>query len=359
MFTAFLLLTLLLAVLTLLPLVHVESWLVRILDFPRLQIVFLALAMLILELALLDLAHPAAWVLLAATAACLLYQAWWIFPYTPFKRVEVKPSADGAPGSRLRLLAVNVLTGNRNSRGLLALVRENAPDLIVTLESNAWWEDALRELEKDYPHTIKCPLENRYGMHVYSRYPLSQSSIEYLLEEDIPSIHTVVHLPCGTKVAGHFLHPRPPSPPESASSSKRDAELVIVGRSVAGNTGPVIVAGDLNDVAWSRTTRLFRKISGLLDPRVGRGMFNTFHAGHWFMRWPLDHLFHSSHFRVRRLCRLPYFGSDHFPLFSELVLVGEQASHRGPEAEAEDHAMAQDKAASEGVSASEVPKLRT
>jgi hypothetical protein len=49
-------------------------------------------------------------------------------------------------------------------------------------------------------------------------------------------------------------------------------------------------------------------------------MFNTFHAKIPFMRWPLDHVFHSNDFVLGDLQRLPAFGSDHFPVYVRLVL---------------------------------------
>ena len=128
-------------------------------------------------------------------------------------------------------------------------------------------------------------------------------------------------------------------------------------KSVAETDAPVIVTGDLNDVAWSETTRLFRKISGLIDPRVGRGMFNTFHAGYWFIRFPLDHLFHSDHFTLSKICRLPGFGSDHFALLTELVYeAGRDIQQNGLDADADDLSRAKAKADDQGVSKSDVPQ---
>jgi endonuclease/exonuclease/phosphatase (EEP) superfamily protein YafD len=92
----------------------------------------------------------------------------------------------------------------------------------------------------------------------------------------------------------------------------------MVGRAVKEANEPTLVVGDLNDVAWSDTTTLFQKISGLLDPRVGRGMYNTFDANNPLLRWPLDHVFHSNHFKLLKLKRLAAFGSDHFPVYVAL-----------------------------------------
>ena len=297
-----------------------EAWWVRSLDFPRLQLLVVSLFLLVLEAVLLDLSNLTTWILLMVVLICFVYHAWWILPYTQLFPVEVESARSSDSQPTIRILTANVLTPNRNAKTFIKLVRENAPDIIVTLESDEWWQTKLDSLVPDYPYTIKCPLDNLYGMHVYSRLPLADSQIDYLVEPDVPSIHTLVTLGSGHKIRTHFLHPAPPSPTENEASSERDAELIVVAKSVAETDTPVIVTGDLNDVAWSETTRLFRKISGLLDPRIGRGMFNTFHADYWFMRWPLDHLFHSDHFTLSKIHRLAGFGSDHFALFTELLL---------------------------------------
>ncbi|MFC4932874.1 endonuclease/exonuclease/phosphatase family protein [Massilia sp. GCM10023247] len=345
----------LILVATLLPLSKHTEWWVRDLDFPRLQIAILALLVLVAEPFLLDMSERASDVLVAITVCCLLYQAWWIFPYLRVYPNEVKSAVGSARTERIRILTANVLTPNRNTDGLIALIREHRPHVFVTLETDAWWQERLDVLEDDYRYSMKCPLDNLYGMHVYSRLPLEDEAIQFLVEDDIPSMHALVVLPSGRKVRIHFLHPAPPSPTEHDESTERDAELLVVAKSVAGLDTPVIVAGDLNDVAWSRTTRLFRKISGLLDPRVGRGMFNTFHADYWFLRWPLDHLFHSRHFTLSFIRRLPSFGSDHFPVLVELVYDRARgAEQEGLTADQEDHALAEEKIAAEPVTVDDV-----
>ena len=356
-FTIFLAATLLLAVLSLLPLWRHEAWWVRSLDFPRLQLFLISLALLVFESVWLDLSKFSTWSLFAASFFCLAYHAWWILPYTRLYPVEVVSAADTDEKRMIRIMTANVLTPNRNAGALLEMVHANEPDILITLESDSWWQSKLDALETDYPFAIKCPLDNLYGMHVYSKLVLSDSRIEFLVKPDIPSIHTLVCLPSGHNVRAHFLHPSPPSPSESWESSKRDAELVIVARSVVETDAPTIVAGDLNDVAWSATTRLFRKISDLLDPRVGRGLFNTFHADYWFLRFPLDHIFHSDHFALSRIRRLDGFGSDHFPLLTELVFeAGHRFQQNGLAEDQDDVSWAMAKADDENVDKNDVPQ---
>lgn len=94
---------------------------------------------------------------------------------------------------------------------------------------------------------------------------------------------------------------------------------------------------------WSYTTKLFQRTSGLLDPRIGRGFFNTYSVFVPFFRYPLDHVFYSEHFKLVDLKKLPKFGSDHFPVCVELQYEPAAAQQQEvPQADASDQAEAQE-----------------
>lgn len=304
---------------TVIPLIKHEYWLIRVFDFPRLQLfvsgflITISYVITFRDSGLLDI------LILVLLVSALAYQGYQILRYTPFYPRQVVRSTRQNPGSSISVMVANVLMDNRKADALIDLIRQKNPDIICTVETDDWWENKLRTIEDTYPYTSKAPLDNTYGMLLYSRFPLSATEIRYLLEDGIPSIRTQVELPSGIMVDLYCLHPKPPYPTEATQTTKRDAELLIVGKEVSDDK-PTIVMGDLNDVAWSHTTSLFQKISGLLDPRIGRGMYNSYNARNPLLRYPLDHLFHSNHFKLKHIERLPYFGSDHFPILVQLVI---------------------------------------
>jgi endonuclease/exonuclease/phosphatase (EEP) superfamily protein YafD len=300
---------------TLLPFLPSERWWIRIFDFPRLQLAVLLVPVIV---AFAIVQRP----LMAPDMLCILamvgslgYQLYQIFPYTPLARADVRQANDRDPKRSIRLLVANVLMHNRNVDHLLKMIRLHDPDLVLIIEADDWWDRQLSGLEARYSFVVRYPLQNTYGMHLFSKLDLRSPTVSFMVEEDVPSIHTAVRLRSGDWIEFHGVHPRPPK--LLRDTTKRDAELVLIGRMVRDRDRPVIIAGDFNDVAWSHTTRLFQRLSGTLDPRVGRGMFNTFHAGIPFLRWPLDNVFNGKEFALGQIKRLDHFGSDHFPIFIE------------------------------------------
>lgn len=302
-----------------LSLVKWPYWWIRMFDFPRIQLV-VAGALVLLPFAILgDWSEPVngySWLFLFLA---MVFQMRKIIPYTRFFDVEVASCpADSQHG--VKILVSNVFMENRKADQLLDLVRQYDPDLVMTLETDQWWQDQLDALRKDYPHMMACPKDNTYGMHVYSKLKLHNAQFKELVEDGVPSVHGELELRSGKRVMFHGLHPAPPSPTQNEESTERDAELLIVAKHIREHGGPTIVAGDMNDVAWSHTTRLFQKVSRLVDPRRGRGFLNTFHAKYRLIRWPLDHMFVSGDFGCVSIKRLPFMGSDHFPIYGEFVL---------------------------------------
>ncbi|WP_455595941.1 endonuclease/exonuclease/phosphatase family protein [Acinetobacter pecorum] len=294
-----------------------DQWWIRGADFPRLQILVVGFITFVLFLVL---EHPWTWfnqLLFIGLIAALAYQLKMVLPYTFVWKNQVKQVKQDQldPQRQISLIVSNVLTTNNQYHLLIEQVQTHQPDLVLTLETDQTWQNELAVIEADYPYRVAVPLDNLYGMHLYSKLKLSNTQVKFILSDEIPSIHTTVILRSGQPVRLYCLHPKPPSPTEAKDSTLRDAELLIVGDQIKDLDESCIVMGDLNDVAWSRTTRLFQRISGLLDPRVGRHYVNTFHADYPFFRWSLDHVFHSTDFALVHMERLPHVGSDHFPVF--------------------------------------------
>jgi endonuclease/exonuclease/phosphatase (EEP) superfamily protein YafD len=321
-----------------LSLLRSKAWWIRIWDFPRLQLAVLGGAALAgASILSLPDASPSGWLVLGALALAVGYQAARVWRYSPLAPLEVQRSRDGDAATKLSVAVSNVLQSNRDAEQLIAVLRGADPDLILCVETDDWWRERLDALRTTHAHTVQCPLSNTYGMLLYSRLPLHDTSVDFLIEPDIPSIQAKVRLRGGQLVWLNCVHPRPPAPGESDESLERDAELLLVGKRVCDATLPVVVCGDLNDVAWSRTTRLFQKTSGLVDPRKGRGLFSTFHARIPGLRFPLDHILHSDSFRLVHMRRLPYVGSDHFPVYAMLSFEpSAEAEQDAPSADAGD-----------------------
>lgn len=310
---------------TLLPLSRSRLWWVRSLDFPRLQIAALGAVALAACLMSRHGFRRFDSGLAGLVAASVLFQLKHFAKYTPLTRKQVlrKPAAK----ERLvRVLIANVRMRNPSADRLLAVAARRDPDLLLLLEPNQRWLQQLSPLRDRYPHQILCPLENTYGMLLFSRLPLVEPQVRFLIQDDIPSIQTRVRLPNGRLFRFYGVHPRPPvrgsadGEIELPGSAPRDAELVVLAMELHNSTQPVLVAGDFNDVAWSHTTRRFQRLSRTLDPRVGRGLFSTFHAGNRLLRFPLDHMFVSEHFALGEFAREGDIGSDHFPLYAELIM---------------------------------------
>lgn len=326
----------LLVVVALLPWLRTYRWWVRVWDFPRVQIAVALAAVAAAYVWLYGWGDGWPTAFLLALLAGLASELFHIRRFTPLWPKQALGTREPSPRHSFSLLISNVRMENTAYARFLKLVRENDPDLLLVNEPDERWARYLaHELNPRYPHRIECPLPNTYGMLLYSKFQLLNPRVRYLVEQDVPSFRATVAMPAGHTFELFTVHPQPPQ--FQRNTDTREAELLQVAREVTTTPRPSIVVGDLNDVAWSRSTNLFRNVSGLLDPRIGRGFYNTYNAFIPLFRYSLDHIFYSPAFRLIRLKKLPAFGSDHFPIIIRLTYEPTAADeHEIPDPEPEE-----------------------
>lgn len=295
-----------------------QGW-IRVLDFPRLlELITIAAVAVGCAIFLGRWRLPA----LAALLLAAGWQVWRIFPYIAIAKAEVMRADEVGgmdPRSCFSVFGLNVLQSNRDYAATIAAIDREQPDVLLLMETDEGWERSLAPVLARYPYRLLRPIDNTYGMLFATRLHVRSARMVDITDRDTPTVYAVLATPNGQTFGYVGLHPRPPLPGQN--TDRRDAK--IEGAALAIDRVrqlPAMAMGDFNDVAWSRTTQLFKNVSGFLDPRIGRGSYPTFPARYAAVGWPLDQLFVSPGFTYRSLRVLENVGSDHRPLAAALCL---------------------------------------
>lgn len=322
--------------LTLIPLVAADFWWIRVFDFLHIQLTLLTLTAIAAYFIRFDIKWVQDYVFMGILLACFVFQFGKIYPYTPLSDHEIGKSKN-TEAPQISLFTANVLQKNEEHQKVVDEMNRFDPDVVVFTETNTRWKNQIsKNLDASYAYKVEVPLENTYGMLLYSKFELIDPKVQYMVDDSIPSIHTKIKLPEGDLIQLFAIHPTPPMPQHNPSSSDRDAEMMKIAKMSLERELPVVVIGDFNDVAWSGTTSLFQSVGKLLDVRVGRGFYNTFNAKSLIMRWPLDYIYTSEEFRLKKIKLGDDTGSDHFPLFASLSFEPENAEEQEAEEPTED-----------------------
>ncbi len=317
--------------LTIFPFIAVDYWWIRIFDFPHVQLTILTFVALLTFFMRFDIKWLNDYLFVGILGACFIVQLAKIYPYTGLAAVEVANSQNVVNNRTISLYAANVLQTNKEREKLLKDFTNKNPDVLLLVETDKDWMDFITaHLPAEYAYKAEIPLNNTYGMLLYSKFKLLNPEVKFLVDKEIPSIHSKVLLPSGDTIQLYTIHPTPPMPQHNPLSTDRDSEMMKIATLSRKSKYPVIVLGDFNDVAWANTTSLFQNVGELLDMRKGRGIYNTYNAKSFLMRWPLDHIFVSAEFRVISLKLGEDINSDHFPTFAELSFEPEKAAEQEP-----------------------------
>lgn len=233
----------------------------------------------------------------------------------PFFIAQGKPLDVRRSSSDLRLLSFNLLSSNPKETEVLAMLRESDADVVLLMEVNHRWQQALAELKDRYPYQRIKSREDNFGIALFSRKPLDSVSVEMF--SGVPSIVASWHEQ-GQPVMLVGTHPVPPI--GSTESASRDSHMMGLAGYLAETTRPVIVAGDLNTTPFSAVYQDFIEQTTLRSSALGYGLSPTWGRPLWPLAIPIDHVLVSIDFEVLDFRVGGNHGSDHQVLIVDLRL---------------------------------------
>ena len=315
----FIIISTLLLIASFLPYMPLTHWFYRFFEFGKIQILILQMTALVFSFILINESDVWIRILQFLTLLSIISHLAALYKYTSFHKSVQREPCD-VSSEIITVLSANVFQENLEYAKFTALVHKYNPDIVLTMESDENWEKALSVLDQKYKYNIKVALDNTYGMHLYSKLKITKHSVHYFVADDLPSIEAKITTADNFKFTFFAVHPPPPSPTEEENSKERDGELLSIAKKIKQNSDTCVVVGDFNNVAWAKSSILFRKTSETIDGRIGRGFISSFHTKYWFLRFPIDLMFHTPDVFIDELRSLEHFGSDHFPIYAKFFI---------------------------------------
>ena len=224
-----------------------------------------------------------------------------------------------ADRTRVRVMSFNIYGLNETPGAVLDLIDSAQPDVVILIEYTSNWVPLCQGLQEDYPFRIEQPRWHGFGIALFSKYPLNDSSIFSLAPSATDSPVIVASLDMGVEpplrlAATHLL-----APMGYTRMAVRNQQIEELARQLPAGNVPTVLLGDFNCVPWSPFLQEMLALTGLHDSRRGFGYQGSWPSDFWPMRIPIDQAFVSDNVEVidRKVLTQPT-GSDHFPLLLEL-----------------------------------------
>jgi endonuclease/exonuclease/phosphatase (EEP) superfamily protein YafD len=288
--------------------------------------------------------HSTIPLILVPLVVCIIGALWFSPYFLPKSQLQTSAS-----GLSLKVITYNVDIDNNHDDQVLRWLRDSQADFVLLQEIPLRWQaDAVREqLGESYPYSV---IQETYprggaGNAVLSRLPIiEQTTFKLTTADRFYQQRLVLNTSMG-QIAAYNVHlmpnygdfPRLRLPGDnpwlnialSYQESIRSLQITQLLEMLHEETLPFIIGGDFNTSEYS-----------ILYGALAASLHDTFReVGNGFgFTWPssdtaklpmlipslirIDYIWHSDHFQSKSAWLGSPLGSDHYPVFSEILFTG-------------------------------------
>jgi endonuclease/exonuclease/phosphatase (EEP) superfamily protein YafD len=220
-----------------------------------------------------------------------------------------------AQAQPVRIAALNLLWRNTRHAEALAWARGTDADILVFVEVDPRWQQALQALRPQYPHERALQRAGHSGTLLLSRWPLTAATPLDAGTPGTPELMADVATPGGVLrvIAVHATWPLGP-----AVSAARAREFALIADTASATTLPLVAIGDFNVTPASPHFTTLLERGRLSDAAAGRGWQPTWPSLLPWLGLRIDHALVSPQVAVNSYARGRVEGSDHRPIVVDL-----------------------------------------